>query len=105
MIDMLLVRCAGKTEGWISPCAKAKGGHRTTVAKQFRGGTTGGRLAGLTRTLLCPTRIWHGLRGNGNLAMVMKVMGRTDVRTAMRYQHPILDPVREAIDQRNSRPQ
>jgi hypothetical protein len=35
--------------------------------------------------------------------MVMKVMGHTDVRTAMRYQHPILDPVREAIDQRNSR--
>ena len=38
----------------------------------------------------------------GNLAMVMKMMGHTDVRTAMRYQHPILDPVREAIDQRNS---
>ncbi len=35
--------------------------------------------------------------------MVMKVMGHTDVRTAMRYQHPVLDPVREAIDQRNSR--
>jgi hypothetical protein len=27
--------------------------------------------------------------------MVMKVMGHTDVRTAMRYQRPILDPVRE----------
>ena len=39
----------------------------------------------------------------GNLAMVMKVMGHTDVRTSMRYQHPILDPVRKAIDQRNSR--
>jgi hypothetical protein len=35
--------------------------------------------------------------------MVMKVMGHTDVRTSMRYQHPILDPVRKAIDQRNSR--
>jgi integrase len=41
--------------------------------------------------------------GPGNLAMVMKVMGHTDVRTAMRYQHPILDPAREIIDQRNSR--
>jgi hypothetical protein len=37
----------------------------------------------------------------GNLAMVMNVMGHSDVRTAMRYQHPALDPVREAIDQRN----
>jgi hypothetical protein len=34
------------------------------------------------------------------VAMVMKVMGHTGVRN---YQHPILDPVREAIDQRNSR--
>jgi len=39
----------------------------------------------------------------GNLAMVMNVMGNTDVRTAMRYQHPVLDSVREAIDQRNLR--
>ena len=39
----------------------------------------------------------------GNLAMVMNVMGHTDIRTAMRYQHPVLDSVREAIDQRNLR--
>jgi hypothetical protein len=36
----------------------------------------------------------------GNLAMVMKVMGHTDTRTAKHYQHPLLDPIREAIDQR-----
>ena len=30
-------------------------------------------------------------------------MGHTDVRTAMRYQHPILHPAREIIDERNSR--
>jgi hypothetical protein len=35
--------------------------------------------------------------------MVMNVMGHADVRTAMRYQHPVLDSVREAIDQRNLR--
>jgi hypothetical protein len=39
----------------------------------------------------------------GNLAMVMNVIGHSDVRTAMRYQHPVLDPVRDAIDQRNLR--
>ena len=38
----------------------------------------------------------------GNLAMVMKVMGHTDARTAMQYQHPQLDPIRDAIDERNS---
>lgn len=31
----------------------------------------------------------------------MKVMGHTDVRTAMRYQHPGLETIREAIDQRS----
>lgn len=35
--------------------------------------------------------------------MAMNVMGHLDVRTAMRYHHPVLDPVRDAIDQRNPR--
>jgi hypothetical protein len=39
----------------------------------------------------------------GNLTIVMNVMGHSDVRTAMRYQHPVLDSVREAIGQRNQR--
>jgi len=33
--------------------------------------------------------------------MAMNVIGHTDVRTSMRYQHPVLDSVREAIDRRN----
>ena len=39
----------------------------------------------------------------GNLAIVMKAMGQSDVRTALRYQTPAVDSVREAIDQRNLR--
>ena len=35
--------------------------------------------------------------------MVMKVMGHTDARTAMQYQYPVLDSVRNAINQRNLR--
>jgi hypothetical protein len=35
--------------------------------------------------------------------LVMKAMGHSDVRTAMRYQHPALDSLREVIDQRNLR--
>jgi hypothetical protein len=38
------------------------------------------------------------LRKTGNLAAVMKVMGHKDVRTAMRYQHPELDIVRDALN-------
>jgi integrase len=105
MVDMLLVRCAGKTEGWLFPCARAKSGHRTTVAKQFREARK--EEAGLPASLVlyCARHAFGTTiyERTGNLAMVMKVMGHTDVRTAMRYQHPILDPVREAIDQRNLR--
>ena len=36
-----------------------------------------------------------------NLALVMNAMGHSDVRTAMRYQHPALDSLREVIEQRN----
>lgn len=38
------------------------------------------------------------LRGTGNLAAVMKTMGHKGVRTAMQYQHPELDIVREALN-------
>jgi hypothetical protein len=38
------------------------------------------------------------LRETGNLAAVMKTMGHKDVRTAMRYQHPELDVVRDALN-------
>jgi len=101
MVDMLLLRCAGKTEGWLFPCAKAKSGHRTTVAKQFREARQEAGLP-VSLVLYCPRHAFGTAiyEGTGNLAMVMKVMGHTDVRTAML---PILDPVREAIDQHNSR--
>jgi integrase len=104
MCDMLLLRCAGRSEGWLFPAARAEGGHRTTVAKQFREAR---EQAGLPDSLVlyCARHAFGTAvyEETGNLAMVMKVMGHTDVRTSMRYQHPILDPVRKAIDQRNSR--
>ncbi len=74
------------------------------MAKQFREAR---QEAGLPSSLVlyCARHAFGTAiyEGTGNLAMVMKVMGHTDVRTAMRYQQPILDPVRDAIDQRNLR--
>jgi integrase len=104
MIGPLLIRCAGRSEGWLFPSARARGGHLTTVAKQFREAR---KVAGLPSSLVlyCARHAFGtaAYEGTGNLAVIMKVMGHKDVRTAMRYQHPLLDPVREAIDQRNSR--
>jgi integrase len=104
MLDLLMLRCSGKREGWLFPSPRAVGGHLTTVAKQFRDARS---EAGLSeRLVLYCARHTFGTaayEATGNLAMVMNVMGHTDVRTSMRYQHPALDSVREAIDQRNLR--
>ncbi len=104
MLDLLMVRCSEKREGWLFPSRRAKGGHLTTVAKQFRDART---KTGLPKSLVlyCARHTFGtaAYGATGNLAMVMKVMGHTDPRTAMHYQHPVLDAVREAIDQRNLR--
>jgi integrase len=104
MLELLMVRCSDKREGWLFPSRRAKGGHLTTVAKQFREARS---KAGLPASLVlyCARHTFGtaAYGATGNLAMVMKVMGQTDVRTAMRYQHPVLHPVRDAIDQRNLR--
>jgi len=38
-----------------------------------------------------------------NPALVRDVMGHADLRTTMIYQHPDLEPLRDAIDHRNQR--
>jgi integrase len=104
MLALLMVRCSDKREGWLFPSKRAKGGHLTTVAKQFRDAR---KKAGLPESLVlyCARHTFGtaAYEATGNLAMVMKVMGHTDVRTAIRYQHPALEPIRTAIDQRNLR--
>jgi integrase len=104
MLGLLMVRCADKREGWLFPSRRAKGGHLTTVAKQFWDARSEAGLPGAL-VLYCVRHTFGtaAYGATGNLAMVMNVMGHSDVRTAMRYQHPALDPVRDAIDQRNRR--
>jgi len=74
------------------------------VAKQFREACS---KTDLPRSLVLycarPTFGAAAYEATGSLAMVMKVIGHTDVRTSMRRQHPVLDSIREAIDLRNSR--
>jgi integrase len=104
MVDLLMLRCAGKTKGWLFHSERAASGHLTTVARQFREARL---AAGLSDSLvLYSARHTFGTavyEATGNLALVMKAMGHSDVRTAMRYQHPALDSLREVIDQRNLR--
>ena len=41
------------------------------------------------------------LERTGNLAALMKTLGHSDAQTAMRYQHPGLEQIRKAVEERN----
>jgi hypothetical protein len=42
------------------------------------------------------------LKATGNLAAVVTTMGHKDVKTAMQYQHPEVEVVRQAINHNNN---
>jgi len=98
VVDLLMVRCAGRQEGWVLPSVSASG-HITTIDKQFRKARAD---AGLPESL----KLYCGrhdfgtemLQRTGNLALVMRVMGQTSTKAAMQYQHPDLEHVRLALN-------
>jgi len=103
VLDLLLVRCGERREGWLFPSKRSKSGHLTTLAKRFREAR---KKAGLSESLVLycgrhdyGTRV---LKATGNLAAVMKTMGHKDVKTAMQYQHPEVEIVRQALNHNNN---
>jgi len=103
VLDLLLVRCADRREGWLFPSKRSKSGDLTTLAKRFREAR---KKTGLSESLVLycgrhdyGTRV---LKETGNLAAVMKTMGHKDVKTAMQYQHPEVEIVRQALNHNNS---
>ena len=75
----------------------SRAGHLTTVGKLFREARDKAGPPKEFGLVLQPARL-RVLRETGNLAAVMKTMGHKDVRTTMRYQHPELDIVRDALN-------
>ena len=79
MLGLLMVRCTGKREGWLFSSKRAKGGHLTTVAKQFRKARSEAGLP-ISLVLYCARHTFGtaAYGATGNLAMVMNVMGHSD---------------------------
>jgi len=80
VVDLLLVRCAGRREGWVFPASSASG-HITTIDKQFRKASADADLPeGLK--LYCGRHDFgtEMLQRTGNLALVMRVMGQTSTK-------------------------
>jgi integrase len=104
VLDLLMMRCAGKTVGWVFPSDRSKTGHLTWINQQFARARA---KAGLPKDLVmyCGRHDFgtYALSHTGNLAAVMKTMGHRDVKTAMQYQHLELESVRAVINDRNSR--
>jgi integrase len=101
VLDILLVRCANRKEGWVFP-SRQKGKQITggLVNKQW---VRARKKAGLPKILVlyCARHDFGTyVLQTGNIAVVMNTMGHSDVKTAMTYQHPELNVVREAIDAR-----
>ena len=102
--DLLRVRCAGRTEGWVFP-SRQRGKHITSglVNKQW---VKARCAAGLPNDLVlyCARHDYGSylLGETGNLKAVMDAMGHADVKSAMTYQHPELEIVREAINSRHT---
>jgi site-specific recombinase XerD len=88
----------------VFPSRKAESGHLTTVAKQYREARL---LAGLPETLkLYGARhafATYAVQATGNVFAVADAMGHEDLKTTRIYQHPEMDSIRDAIDQRNNR--
>jgi len=105
MLDLLVVRCKGKTEGWLFPAARKSGtGHisYSAISHAF--------LRARRRAHLPEDIVWYSARHTfgtelmeftGDPSLVMKQMGHEDFRTTTRYLHPDTERARNAIDRRN----
>jgi integrase len=105
VLDLLLVRSAGRHEGWVFPTKRGKEKRLVTIDKQFRKAR---RAAGLPEKLVmyCGRHDFGTamLQRTGNLALVMKVMGQRSTKAAMKYQHPEIEHIRTALNMARSTP-
>ena len=96
--DALVARCHDQKTGWVFP-ANSESGHLMTVQKQF---SLAKKLAGLPDSvvLYCARHTFgtNAMEATGNVAAVMAAMGHTKVQMVMRYQHPQLNSLRDAME-------
>ncbi len=89
VVSSISLRCGARKTGWVFTSKRSKSGHLVTVARQFRKARTD---AGVPKAVVlysarhtCGTFVYEQ---TGNLKLTMDLLGHSDVRTAMRYQHP-----------------
>ena len=92
----------GKSTDWIFPSKHSRSGHITNVAKQWLDARAASGLPSSLKLYSCRhTFATDALERTGNLAALMKLLGHSDAQTAMRYQHPGIEQIRRAVEERN----
>jgi len=98
VIKALHARRNDQTEGWVFP-SDSKCGHMTTVAKAFEEAR---ELAGISKAIVLysarHTFATKVMGATGDLSLVMRALGHTNAQTAMIYQHPSLETVRNVVN-------
>ena len=101
--QILEVRCVGRSEGW-AWMSRYKGKH-IGEGLVYRQWARARQAAGLPRELVlyCARHDFGSfvLAKTGNLKAVMNAMGHGDVRSAMVYQHPEGEIIRNALNARH----
>jgi integrase len=104
MSTMLKAWCGSRKAGWVFPSTRSKSGHLRSIAKGFQAAR---ERAGLDKKLVpYSARHMYGtytMERSGNAFAVSKAMGHADLKSMQPYQHQELEPLREAINQRNWR--
>jgi site-specific recombinase XerC len=102
MDEMLHAWCGARTEGWVIPSARSSSGHLTTIAKGFQAVRN---RAGLDEKVVpYLARHTYGtftMGKTGNTFAVADSMGHVDLKSMVPYQHQELEPLRDAINERN----
>jgi len=76
--------------------------HITNVTKQWLDAREKAGLPSSLKLYCCRhTFATDALERTGNLAALMKLLGHSDAQTAMRYQHPGIEQIRRAVEERN----
>jgi integrase len=101
--EILEARCAGRSEGWVW-MSRYKGKH-IGEGMVYRQWVRARQAAGLPRELVlyCARHDFGSfvLAKTGNLKAMMNAMGHGDVRSAMVYQHPEGEIIRDALNARH----
>ena len=101
--EILRSRCRGRTQGWVWQ-SRYRGKH-VGAAMVNRQWVRARRKAGLPEHLVlyCARHDYGSfvLSKTGNMKVVMDLMGQSDYRTALKYQHHEVEVARELLNARH----